>query len=219
MIPWDDIDTVLLDMDGTLLDLHFDNYFWFDHLPKRYAQSHNIGLKKAQILIHQHVNRLRGTLNWYCLDHWSELLQVNIGELKKEIKHKIRKRPFVEEFLQILKQSHKKLILITNAHPTGLDLKIEVTHIDQWLDVIISSHEFGAPKEEQSFWKRLIAVEHFDKERAIFIDDSINVLDSAQKFGIKHLVCVCAPDSQKPTIHSKDYYNIEHFDKIMPGRI
>ena len=27
MLAWDEIDTVLLDMDGTLLDLHFDNHF------------------------------------------------------------------------------------------------------------------------------------------------------------------------------------------------
>ena len=26
MINWQQIDTVFLDMDGTLLDLHFDNY-------------------------------------------------------------------------------------------------------------------------------------------------------------------------------------------------
>ncbi|HBT55971.1 MAG TPA: haloacid dehalogenase, partial [Pseudomonas sp.] len=33
MLNWNAIDTVLLDMDGTLLDLHFDNHFWLEHMP------------------------------------------------------------------------------------------------------------------------------------------------------------------------------------------
>ena len=42
MIDWDSIDTVLLDMDGTLLDLHFDNYFWTEHLPDIYSRKHQL---------------------------------------------------------------------------------------------------------------------------------------------------------------------------------
>ncbi|HNG60363.1 MAG TPA: haloacid dehalogenase, partial [Cellvibrionaceae bacterium] len=37
MIPWQAIDTLLLDMDGTLLDLHYDNYFWLEYLPRAFA--------------------------------------------------------------------------------------------------------------------------------------------------------------------------------------
>ncbi|MCP4043692.1 MAG: haloacid dehalogenase, partial [Gammaproteobacteria bacterium] len=35
VINWNSIHTVLLDMDGTLLDLHFDNQFWLEHVPLR----------------------------------------------------------------------------------------------------------------------------------------------------------------------------------------
>lgn len=216
MIPWDNIDTVLLDMDGTLLDLHFDNYFWFQHLPKRYAEHHHVTLQQAEIDIREHIDRLRGTLNWYCLDHWSNLLNVDVGELKHELRHKIQVRPYAEEFLQVLKSLKKKLILITNAHPIGLQLKLKVTRIDQWLDVIISSHELGSPKEEQAFWQELLKVEHFNKDRCVFIDDTPNILQSAQRFGIKHLVCVSAPDSQKPANASSDFFDILHFNEIVP---
>ena len=52
MIDWEHIDTVLLDMDGTLLDLHFDNYFWTQHLPGVYARenrlSENISIDELQ---------------------------------------------------------------------------------------------------------------------------------------------------------------------------
>ena len=48
MIDWTKISTVLLDMDGTLLDLHFDNYFWQEYVPDRYAEKHGISLARAK---------------------------------------------------------------------------------------------------------------------------------------------------------------------------
>jgi putative hydrolase of the HAD superfamily len=41
-IDWSRIDTVLLDMDGTLLDLRFDNWFWQELIPSRYAAAHGL---------------------------------------------------------------------------------------------------------------------------------------------------------------------------------
>lgn len=217
MIHWDEIDTVLLDMDGTLLDLHFDNYFWFHHLPKRYAESHNVSLEKAKSDIGVQIRELEGTLNWYCLDYWSQIMRLDIPALKQEIQHKIQIRPFTEIFLSRLKEHGKKLVLITNSHPKGLHLKLNVTKIDKWLDVVISSHQFQSPKEEQSFWDQLYIVEPFDKQRTLFIDDTPRVLKSAQTFGIQHLLHISAPDSQKPTSVSPDFLSIEHFDQILPS--
>ena len=48
MLDWNNISTVLLDMDGTLLDLHFDNYFWQHHVPVRYAEKHKLELDDAR---------------------------------------------------------------------------------------------------------------------------------------------------------------------------
>lgn len=39
MFNWKTIDTVLLDMDGTLLDLHFDNHFWLSLVPQEFKQA------------------------------------------------------------------------------------------------------------------------------------------------------------------------------------
>ena len=216
LLDWSQIDTVLLDMDGTLLDLHFDSFFWFEHLPKRYAESHHVSLDEAKAFIEFNVNKYRGTLNWYCLDHWSKLAQLDIPALKREIKHKIQIRPHVEPFLTALKNLNKRLILITNAHRKGLDTKLEISQIDQFLDVIISSHDFGSPKESQTFWQQLMIQEHFDTSRTVFIDDSPNILESAQKFGIEHLVCINMPDSQQPAVRSNQFIDICHFDERMP---
>lgn len=217
MIDWTQIDTVLLDMDGTLLDLHFDNYFWLTHLPLRYAEVHNVSLEAATQSLTEMIDSRVGTLQWYCLDHWSELVNMDIPALKREVQHKIAIRPFTEEFLQKLQKIGKKVVLITNAHPKGLELKLEITQIDRWLDIVISSHEFQTPKEDAIFWQHLQEREPFDPKRTVFIDDTVRVLNSAQGFGIKHLVCVNKPDSQKPIIRSEQFTDIVDFDEIMPS--
>lgn len=217
MFPWHEIDTVLLDMDGTLLDLHFDNYFWLQHLPRRYAQAHGVSLAQANEVLHAHMKAHEGTLKWYCLEHWSASLNLDIRQLKEEVKHKIQIRPFVGEFLQHLQQRHKKLVLITNAHPQSLDLKLEVTRIDQWLDMVISSHQFQYPKEAQEFWQQLKGQLHFEPARTLFIDDTERILRSAQTFGIGHLLCVRQPDSQAISREISDFAAIHHFDELFPA--
>lgn len=216
MIPWQEIDTVLLDMDGTLLDLHFDNYFWLTHLPARYAEAHGVELAEAKSALQAYIKAHEGTLKWYCLSHWSESLNLDVPALKKEVKDKIKIRPFVGEFLQRLQRLNKKLVLITNAHPQSLDLKLEITRIDRWLDMVVSSHQFQYPKEEQEFWRLLQVHEHFDPERTLFIDDTERILKSAQTFGIRHLLCIHQPDSQVVRGKITSFPAIDHFDEIFP---
>lgn len=216
MIDWQEVDTVLLDMDGTLLDLHFDNYFWLTHLPKRYAEAHNMPFDEAEKYLGELVASYRGTLQWYCLDHWSELVNMDIPTLKREVSHKIQFRPHAESFLRFLKDSGKKTILATNAHRKSLAVKTEVTQIDQLLDIVISSHDYQQPKEDTAFWQRLLEAESFDPKRTLFADDNLSVLEAAKRFGIEHLVCICKPDSQKPVLHSGMFIDIVDFDEIMP---
>lgn len=210
------IDTVLLDMDGTLLDQHFDNFFWSEHLPLRYSEENNISHDAAKAALNKHIHNQVGSLQWYCLDHWSKLVNMNIPALKREVSHKIKVRPYTEEFLQKLKRQGKKLVLITNSHRAGLDLKLEVTEIDKFLDLVISSHDYQTPKEEADFWHQLQAQESFDPERTLFIDDTPRVLASAQRYGVKYLVCINKPDSQMPAVKSEQFLDIENFDEIMP---
>ena len=215
MFPWHTIDTVLLDMDGTLLDLHFDNYFWLHYLPERYAQTHGGGIDTAKAQLQAHYEAHHGTLNWYCLQFWGDTLQLNIRQLKEEVKHLISIRPFAVEFLQRLQQHRKRLILITNAHPQSLDLKLEITRIDQWLDMVISSHQLQYPKEEQAFWHGLQTLEYFDPTRTLFIDDSPRILQSAVDFGVGHVLGIRHPDSQQPPRDLSPFPAIDHFDELL----
>ena len=214
MIDWHTIDTALIDMDGTLLDLHYDEYFWLKHLPKRYAMHHDVSLDLANERILSHIKKTKSTLQWYCLDHWSEVMEMDIPKLKHEVKEHIQLRPNVEAFLTRLKELNIQRILVTNSHRKGLDLKLGVTQIDKWLDIIVSSHDYGVPKEKQGFWQKLAREYPFDPDHTVFFDDNLEVLRSAQTFGVKHLVCITKPNSKKARGAPEEFYGLEDFDKL-----
>ena len=170
MIDWSDVDTVMLDMDGTLLDLHFDNYFWQECVPEAYASIHGLTPAESKAVVYPRLEAERGNLNWYCLDHWSRELGLDIAALKREIRHLLAIRGDADRFLVALADSDKQVALVTNAHPDALSLKLEVTRIARWFGRIISSHAYGYPKEHPQFWERLRADFPFDPARTLFVD-------------------------------------------------
>ena len=205
MLDWAKIDTVLLDMDGTILDLHFDNHFWLEHLPKKFAQANSISIEQAQQMLKSDYELVSGTIKWYCLDYWAEKTNMPINELKREVQHLIALREDAHDFLSALRASGRKVILVTNAHPDSLSLKIEQTQLDKYFDKLYSTHQFGATKESQLLWHRLQEEEPFEPEHTLFVDDSLPILLSAKKFGIQHLLAVANPDSKKEIRDIADY--------------
>lgn len=186
-LPWNAIDTVLLDMDGTLLDLHFDNHFWLQHLPQRYAEHHQCSLAQARAELLPLFEAHAGQLTWYCLDFWSAELGLDVALLKREVAHLIQLRPHAQAFLAALRQAGKRVALITNAHRDSLSLKLEKVELAPWFERLISAHDYGFPKEDQQFWFALQQDFAFSPARTLFIDDSLPILRSAQRYGIAHL--------------------------------
>jgi HAD superfamily hydrolase (TIGR01509 family) len=217
MIDWKKIDTVLLDMDGTLLDLNFDNHFWKEFVPLRFAEKHGISIAVAKQQLEPRFKTMEGKLEWYCLDYWSEVLQLNIAGLKAEIAGLIAVLPHVTEFLEKIHQSPKKVLLVTNAHRDSLALKMEKTCLQPFFDDIISSHDLGMPKEHTDFWLFLQYRQPFEKSTTLLIDDSLAVLNSARQFGIEHLISVSRPDTALPKKEITDYPAIEDFRELMIG--
>lgn len=213
---WQTIDTVLLDMDGTLLDLHFDNYFWQTHMPKVYAREQGISEQQANERLDPIFRDEHGKLHWYSLDFWEETTGLELLPLKREVQHLIQIRPHAVEFLQRLRRLGKRALLVTNAHQRGIDLKLQVTGIGEHLEDIFTSHQFGAAKEHADFWPQLQCAAGFQPERALFIDDTVSVLDAAQNFGIAHVLAIAQPDSQRTREPITAHACIEHFSEIMP---
>lgn len=217
MIDWDNIDTVLLDMDGTLLDLAFDNWFWQRHVPEQYALNRGLDYAEAERILHDWIESHLGTLNWYCLDFWTRELGLNISALKRAAADRIAVRPDAEAFLAALADGPKRVIMVTNAHRDALDLKLERTGIDRYFDALVSSHDYGHAKEAQAFWRQLSHSHPFDPARALLVDDSLPVLHSGRLFGLGHLASIRQPDSSLPAReHTDPFPAIDDFLRVLP---
>lgn len=216
-LPWNAIDTVLLDMDGTLLDLHFDNHFWLQHLPQRYAELHGVSRELAEAELLPLFRQHAGQLNWYCTDFWSRELNLSIRDLKREVAHLIALRPDADTFLAAICAAGKRVVLITNAHRDSLSLKLERIELAPFFDRLISSHDYGYPKEDQQFWHALQADFTFEPARSLFIDDSLPILRSAGLFGVGHLLAVRQPDSQAGLKDTEEFAAVEDYRALLQG--
>ena len=214
LLPWADIDTVLLDMDGTLLDLHFDNHFWLEHLPQRYAELHGVSRALADAELMPLFRQHAGTLPWYCTDFWSRELKLSVRDLKREVAHLIALRPDADVFLQALRNAGKRVVLITNAHRDSLSLKLEKVELAPYFDRLISSHEYGFPKEDQQFWFALQQDFPFEPARSLFIDDSLPILRSAGRYGVAHLLAVRQPDSRGQLRDTEEFDAVEDYRQL-----
>jgi len=210
-LPWHTIDHLLLDLDGTLLDLHFDNHFWREHVPLRYAEHHGMEVAQARDRLIPLFRSTEGTMQWYCVDYWSKVLDLDIARLKAEVDHLIAVHPHVTDFLEAARAAGKHILLVTNAHHKALELKLRKTRLGRHFDRVICSHEFGRPKEDPAFWHWLKRREPFDPQRSLFIDDSLPVLRTAAACGIRHLLAVRRPDSREPVRDTQEFAAIDNF--------
>lgn len=217
LLAWSDIDTVLLDMDGTLLDLHYDNQFWLEHLPQRYAQLHGVSRAMAELELQPLFERNAGTLNWYCLDFWTRELKLPVRELKQELAGLIALRPDATPFLAALRQAGKRVVMITNAHRDSLSLKLERVELAPYFERLISSHDYGFPKESPQFWDALQADIDFDPARSLFIDDTLPILRSARRYGVAHLLAVRQPDSKRGPRDTEEFEAVEDYRELLAG--
>lgn len=215
--PWPRVDTIMFDMDGTLLDLHFDNYFWRTLVPETYAARRGVSKAAAENLVQRKTDEVYGTLNWYCLDYWTRELDLEIAELKRTITRKISLRPNVEPFLRALWYTGKRMLLITNAHPASLEIKMNNAEIAVYFHRCISAHQLRLAKESQGFWKKLQDLEPFDPERTILFDDSPPVLRRARREGIRHVYGIHKPDSRRPALDHDEFPLVEDFTDLLPG--
>ncbi len=211
----DNCSTLMLDMDGTVLDLAYDNYMWLQQVPMTYARRNNLSVEAAKHKLYSHMQETRGSLNWYCLDYWSEFLGFDVVELHRTENHRIGFLPGAEDFLAEVSERETRVILVTNSHLDTLKLKDEVTELTRHFDRVYSSHEFGEPKESQAFWRALREEEGFDPEHSLFVDDSHAVLESAETYGISMLVNVTRPDTSKPEQDRRHFAGVAEVSSML----
>lgn len=213
--PWSDVTWVLLDMDGTLLDKHFDDYFWETLVPQEYARKQGLALEAARLDVFARYHREEGTLNWTDIDFWSRELDLDIPALKEGIRHLIEVHPDTEDFLQFLRRQQKRVALVTNAHYKTLNLKMNHTGLLDYFDEVVSSFDLGAPKEEQQFWEALDGLLSFDPAHTLLVDDNADILAAARRFGIKYLFFKAKSSSRQAPEASPAFPSLLSFHELM----
>lgn len=222
-VDWTKVDHVLLDMDGTLLDLAFDNDFWGHQIHAHYAALHNVSYDNVVAKFEPIFRSVEGSLNWYSTDHWTQQYGFDIIALSQSFKDEIRWLDHAQQFLLGLRDGGIKTTILTNAHPDIVELKHSVVGIRDYVGDVISSHEIGYAKEHPLFWEDALAMTGISKNeisdnRVLFFDDSVPVLNAAISAGIHYSVMICAPDSTRPKKMSSTRYAINSFDDIWPQK-
>ena len=213
--PWQEITWVLLDMDGTLLDKHFDDYFWETLVPEHYALRQGLALADARDLVFARYKKQEGTLNWTDIDFWSRELDLDIPALKEGIRHLIEVHPDTEDFLRLLREKGKRVALVTNAHYKTLTLKMNHVGLLDYFDEVVSSFDLGYPKEERRFWEILQERLSFAPEHTLLVDDNAEALAAARTFGIKYPYFKAKSSSRQEAEAHPDFPSIESFHELM----
>ena len=214
-IDWTQIKTIFLDMDGTLMDLSFDNYFWHEYLPKIYADINELEFESTCVELKAMYLAEKGGLSWYCTDYWSERLGINIAEHKGYVWGRISLFPDVVDFLTTAREHGKRVVLLTNAHRDILKVKMEKTKIELHFDRLISSHDYGFAKEQDDFWPLLEKDEDYQKHSTLFIDDNVDVLRAAERHGLKYLLCVDQPDTSQAMQNTEGFKSMNGFSRLI----
>jgi putative hydrolase of the HAD superfamily len=202
---WSSIDTVCLDLDGTLLDQAYDNHIWRDLVPQRFALLHAMELHAAYAEIAERFRERSGTLSWYDIEYWSRTLEIDIGALHREVRSHVAWLPGAQDFLKRMRAMRKRLLLLTNSHPIALAVKHEQTGVLDYLDVAVTSHQYGAPKEDAAFWSAVVADLKFDPARSLFADDNTKMLAAARSAGVRWVYGVRHWDSRGSRREHQDH--------------
>ncbi len=213
LLDWSQIDTVLLDMDGTLLDLNYDNTVWNELVPRAYASRANLPLESAREILLDHMAEIRGTIQFYSFEYWSEFTGVDLIRTHHDATELIRYRSGALPFLKWLRATGRHAIIATNADRPSLRVKDMFTDICNEVDAVVSSHDFREPKEAPGFWAQLLEAHPHEPQRALFIDDNVPVLDAAARAGIANLLAIARPDSARaPKTEALKQFGYAWFD-------
>jgi putative hydrolase of the HAD superfamily len=215
-MDWRGIETVLLDLDGTLLDRAFDDHFYLEFLPEHYATVHAMPLDAARDRLVSLYRAVEGELDWTDLDYWSRTLGLDVAELKASVRHRIRPHPDSFLFLNFLKDRKLPVHLVTNAHPKSLAIKLAQTELDRHIDRIITAFDVGCLKLKPDYWVNSQALLGFDPATTLYIDDDEAALAAAEAHGIRHLFLRSTPSSALPAQASILFRSIQNFHELMP---
>ena len=209
----DDKRTLLLDMDGTLLDLEFDNRFWNQQVPSAVAAARGQAVERVHAELMAAIRAKEGQLAWYCLEHWSEALEFDLIAFKESVAQGIRYLEGARAFLDKARAAGYRLVLVTNAHPETLRIKDARTGVTTLVDDVVCSHHVGVAKEDARFWPPLLERIGHDRAHALMVDDSAAVLATASRF--VPVAAIAKPDSSRPARDMAPHPTVERVADLL----
>jgi putative hydrolase of the HAD superfamily len=190
MIKLNSTTAILSDLDGVILNLDYDIKFWESWLPEHVASQSNRSLKEIKIQIQAEIDAQRGTLNFYDLNYWDDLLNVDCMEIIREQEEKCSFLEGSYEALQRLSTLKNPKYILTNGDPRIQEYKAETQNFLEFFNSIFYSMHVGYPKESKEFWTLARHNLNLDFEDTIFIDDDLKVVTAAAKAGIKQVAWI-----------------------------
>ena len=190
MVKLNSTTAILLDLDGVILNLEYDIKFWESWLPDHVANQSNRTLEEIKAEMQAEIDIQRGTLNFYDLNYWDNLLNVDCMKIIKEQEEKCAYLEGSYEALQRLSTLKNPMHILTNGDPRAQEYKAETQNFLEFFDSIFYSMHAGYPKEEKEFWALARHNLNLDFEDAIFIDDDFKVITAAAKAGIKQVIWI-----------------------------
>ena len=220
MLALTDFDAILLDMDGTLLDLVFDDLFWNQNVAEALATHHKLTLNEARSRVTQTLAAAEGTLAWYDFDRWSRVFDLDLDALQRKSQSLVSLRPGTATFLDYIAALDKQVFLATDAHPRVLRFKLDVIgkkipDFETYFSTIVSSFDLQHAKETPEFWDRLCKQLCFAPHQAVLIDDNPAVLMAARRFGIGGQIAVSQPNTHKPKQPLVNFDNVCFLDELV----
>jgi putative hydrolase of the HAD superfamily len=217
-VDWSRIDDVLVDMDGTLLDRHFDNFFFEDELPRRYAAIHGLSFEASRERLMAMYRSVEGELAWTDLEYWSGRVGIDVVAMHQELQHLIGFLPGAKDFLAAVRAKGKRITVLTNAHHTGVAVKSAKTGLNRYVDRIVDAFEVGYLKMRSEYWPVCRRLVGFDPNRSIYVDDDETCLAAARQYGIAAIVHSAKSSSQLPPARSAVFASIEHLPALLNGK-
>ena len=217
LLSWDRIDDVLVDMDGTLLDRHFDNFFFEEELPRRYANLHGLSFEASRERLMAMYRSVEGELAWTDLRYWGERVGIDVVAMHREFQHLIGFLPGAEDFLKAVRAKGKRIIVLTNAHEAGVAVKCAQTGLPKYVDRIVDAFEVGYLKMRLEYWPACRKLVGFDPNRSLYVDDDELCLAAAKQYGVASIIHSAKSSSQLPSAPSSQFASVEHLPALLNG--
>ena len=190
MVKLNSTTAILSDLDGVILNIDYDIKFWESWLPEYIASQSSLTEEEAKAEILSKIDLQRGTLNFYDLNYWDDLLNLDCIEIIKKKEEKCSYLEGSHEALRRLSTLKNPKHILTNGDPRVQEYKAQSQDFRGFFDSIFYSMRAGYPKEQKEFWALARHNLNLNFEDAMFIDDGFGVVTAAAKAGVRKVIWI-----------------------------